>query len=124
MDYDMQNDWLLVKTRRLIPNEIISFIEDVFQIIEIRGKVGNLRGITFEVRTKEKNHSVPHVHAKYGNHSISIDIENGIILAGNLPPSQQRQAKEWVKKNKSFLLGEWSNIAITATSITTKSRLD
>jgi hypothetical protein len=33
-------------------------------------------------------------------------------------------AVEWVKKNRDRLLDEWANIVFTATSITTKSRME
>ena len=123
MPYDFQNDWVLLKDRDSIPKEIVCFLEDVFQIMEIRERVGTIRGIRFEVRTSEQNHNKPHVHAEYDKYAISIDIENGEILAGNLPSSQKRKAVHWVKDNKDYLLGKWSDIAVSATSITTKSRM-
>lgn len=123
MAYDFQNDWLMLKARNTVPKEIVSFLEDVFQIMEIRERVGTVRGIKFEVRSREQNHNKPHVHAEYDKYAVSIGIETGEILAGNLPSNQQSKAVRWVKDHKDFLLGKWSDIAITATSITTKSRL-
>ena len=64
-DYDYRNDWMILKAKGMIPGEIVSFIEKTFQIMEIREKVGEIRGIRFEVRTKEGNHTIPHVHAEY-----------------------------------------------------------
>ena len=123
MPYDFQNDWLILKAKGIIPNEIVGFLEDVFQIMEIRERVATIRGIKFEVRSKEQNHNKPHIHAEYDKYAISIDIETGEVLAGNLPASQQSKAIRWVKDNKDFLLGKWSDIAVSATSITTKSRI-
>ena len=123
INYDFSKDWLMIKVKNELPSEIISFMEDVFQIMEIRERVGTVRGIKLEVRPREQNHNLPHVHAKYDKYEISIAIETGEILAGNLPPSQKKTAIRWVRDNKDSLLGKWSEIAITATSITTKSRL-
>lgn len=123
MEYDLEKEWRLLKAKNAFPEEIVSFMEDVFQIMEIRERVGTVRGIKFEVRSREQNHNRPHVHAEYDKYTISIEIETGEILAGNLPKSQQGKAVKWVKENKDYLLGKWSNLAITATSIMTKSRL-
>ncbi len=123
MVYDLKNDWRLLKAKNAFPEEIVSFMEDIFQIMEIRERVGTVRGIKFEVRSREQNHNRPHVHAEYDKYAISIEIETGEILAGNLPKSQQGKAVKWVKDNKDYLLGKWSDLAITATSIMTKSRL-
>ena len=78
------------------PKEIISFLDSVFEIIEIRGRVGYKNGITFVIRTDEKKHHILHVHATYGKYNISIEIETGKVLAGNLPTKNQRLAVEWV----------------------------
>ena len=122
-DYNFQNDWMLVKARGTVPEEIVSFMESTFLIMEIRERVGEIRGIKFEVRTKEGNHTIPHVHAIYDKYNVSIEIESGKILAGNLPRSQQKIASDWVLSNKENLLGKWSSISVTATSMLTKSRL-
>lgn len=118
-----QNEWRSVKARGLVPFEIVSFLESTFQITEIRERVGKIRGIKFEVRSKEGNHTIPHVHAEYDNYQVSIEIETGKILAGNLPKSQHRTASDWVLNNKEMLLGKWNSLSITATSVMTKSRL-
>ena len=47
------------------PKEIISFLQDVFEIYEIRQRVGDSKGIVFRVRTNEGNHVLPHVHAAW-----------------------------------------------------------
>ena len=50
MPYDFQNDWLLLKARGRIPKEIVGFMEDVFQIVEIRERVGTIRGVNVKPR--------------------------------------------------------------------------
>ena len=122
-EYNSKNEWILQKARRMIPPEIISFMENVFQIYEIRERVGAVRGIRFEVRTRENNHNRPHVHAEYDKYSVVVDIENAEVIDGNLPKSQRRIAEAWVKDNQDMLLEKWNNIAITAVSKMTKSSL-
>ena len=106
------------------PNEINSFLDNVFEICELRAQVDFKNGIIFIIRTNEKNHSLPHVHAEYGKYSISIEIKTGKVLAGNLPKKNQKRAVEWVLKNKEKLLNDWRHIAISAVSVSTASALD
>ncbi len=122
-DYNFQNDWRIIKAKNEIPEEIISFMEEVFLIMEIRERLAVIRGIKFEVRSREQNHSIPHIHASYDKYEISIAIPDGKILAGNLPKKQQKIAEEWVKMHADELLGKWNSFAMSATSIMTKSRL-
>ena len=115
-------EWLSAK--RNIPTEIVDFINTIFELIEIRGKIGTSEGVEFSIRTNEANHTIPHVHAKYGEYEISISLEDGRILAGNLPPKRTAIATKWVQSNKEKLMTSWNNIAISATSSTTKSRIN
>lgn len=116
-------DWTLAKAKSKYPYEITQFIDELFQILEVRQRVGETKGIVFEVRTKEKNHNIPHLHAKYGEFNISIEIETGKKLAGNLPDKQYKTAKKWIYEHKDKLLNDWSGIVISAKSETTKSKL-
>lgn len=122
-DYNFQNDWRMIKAKKEIPDEIIFFMDDVFLITEIRERLEIVRGIKFEVRSREQNHSIPHIHASYDKYEISIAIPDGRVLAGNLPTKQQRLAVDWVKAHADELLGKWSSFAMSATSIMTKSRI-
>ena len=86
--YDMRNDWRIIRCS--VPQEIVVFLNKVFLLEEIRRRVGKINGITFEVRSQEQNHSIPHVHASYGEYSVSIAIEDGRIMSGNLPKSMKK----------------------------------
>ena len=48
--------------------------ENVFDIIRQRVRVGEIKSITFEIRTKEQGHNVPHIHAAYEDNNISISL--------------------------------------------------
>lgn len=119
---DMRKDWIFIQ--HTIPQEIATFLEDAFFIVEIRQRVGETNGISFQVRSREHNHSIPHVHASYGEYEVSIAIEDGKILSGNLPAKREKLASEWVKENKEKLLADWKNYTLSATAIMTKSLLN
>lgn len=112
-------EWIIRKIFE--PQEIVEFIDSVFDLVEIRAIVGKLNGISFVVHSNEQNHNIPHVHAQYGEYEISIAIESGEVLAGNIPPQNLKRAVKWVKKNKEKLLSAWKDYALSANSSTTKS---
>ena len=117
----MEEYWRIKHT---VPEEIVKFLSNVFEIYEIRGQVGHKDGIKFIVHTMEQNHAVPHIHAEYGEYQISIALEDQKILAGNLPKSKQQIAQRWVRDHKDELYSKWSNIAISAVSSMTMTRLN
>ena len=114
-------EWMIKRLNE--PKEIISFLEEVFEITEIRGLVGKVKGISFVVHSNEQNHCIPHVHAKYGKYEISIAIESGEVLAGNLPSKNQKKAIDWVLSNKKKLLSDWNNYSLSAVSNHTQSMI-
>ncbi len=118
-----KNEWTLLKATDQVPMEISNFIDSIFQVLEIRKKVCKVNGIVFEVHTNEKNHTLPHVHAEYGEFNISILIDTAEVLSGNLPKKQEKIAVQWVKEHKALLLDEWSTYSISAVSSTTESLL-
>ena len=113
-----------LQARFTIPKEIITFIDSVFEVYEIRALAGEARGIVFEIRTKEHNHTIPHVHAVYGEYNISIAIGTGEILSGNLPRKNRRIAVDWVLAHQNELMTKWKDIAVSAISYSTKTFLD
>jgi hypothetical protein len=51
-------------------------------------------------------HGVPHFHAVYGEHEVSIEIESGVVH-GALPPRALRLVLEWAKLHKAELIENW-----------------
>ena len=47
----------------------------------------------FEI--EEKHHS-PHIHVRYPGYRASIAIDDGGLLAGELPPKQLSMVQVWV----------------------------
>lgn len=54
-----------------------------------------------------KQHHVPHIHAKYAELEASIDIAEGEILAGQLLRKQLRLVQAWIELNRDELMADW-----------------
>ncbi|MDK2980218.1 MAG: hypothetical protein PWQ55_565 [Chloroflexota bacterium] len=72
-------------------------------------KVGELRGVKLFIYPKEQGHNEPHLHAEYQGGNVSISLVTFEILAGNIPPKQQKLAVDWCKKNQTILEKHWDN---------------
>ena len=53
------------------------------------------------------DHTLPHVHAKYGGQRISLAIEDARILAGDLPGRALTLLLEWLALHRDELLADW-----------------
>ena len=107
-------EWIIKRLKE--PIDIVEFINQVFELYEIRGQVGRINGISFIVHSNEQNHSIPHIHAKYGEYEISVAIITGEILAGNLPKKNRKIAVDWVLNHKKQLLSDWNNGSMKSSS--------
>lgn len=54
-----------------------------------------------------KNHNIPHVHAKYAEFEASISIIDGEILAGEMPQKQLRLVQAWIEIYRDELMADW-----------------
>lgn len=50
------------------------------------------------------DHNPPHFHIKYGEFKAKIDINNGAITRGKLPPKARLLTEEWRLIHKKELL--------------------
>lgn len=53
-----------------------------------------------------REHGVPHFHAVYGGHEISVEVETGRIH-GQFPPRALKLVIEWRDLHKAELLENW-----------------
>ncbi len=53
-----------------------------------------------------REHGVPHFHAVYGEHEISVEVETGRIH-GAFPPRALKLVIEWNALHQSELLENW-----------------
>jgi hypothetical protein len=58
------------------------------------------------------HHNVPHIHAKYAEFEASISIEEGEMLAGDLPRKQLRLVQAWIELHRDELRADWE-LAVT-----------
>jgi len=54
-----------------------------------------------------ERHSTPHLHARYGEHQVTLSIATGDVLAGSLPTQQLRLVQAWVELRRKQLEGDW-----------------
>lgn len=59
-----------------------------------------------------QHHNIPHFHAKYAEFEASIRIEDGEILAGQLPRKQLRLVQAWTELHQDELQADWE-LAVT-----------
>lgn len=90
-----------------VPINIKYEIKSWFPVIEYRDQVYREFGILVEVRSREQPHKgAPHVHAEYQGYEVSVNILTTEVV-GNLPSKQLERVKEFINKNREFLLEKW-----------------
>ena len=53
------------------------------------------------------DHSPPHLHARYGRAKAVINLSNGEVIGGELPPVATRLVREWVLSRRAELEDNW-----------------
>ncbi|WP_434358702.1 DUF4160 domain-containing protein [Parasalinivibrio latis] len=61
-------------------------------------------GLIIEWRTRD--HPPPHVHARYGDFEVMIEVKSGKVT-GRMPPKQLKSACQWVEENRQDILLQW-----------------
>jgi hypothetical protein len=51
-------------------------------------------------------HGLPHFHAVYGDHEVSVEIQSGIVH-GEFPTRGLRLVLEWAELHRTELLDNW-----------------
>lgn len=54
-----------------------------------------------------QEHGVPHFHAVYGEHEISVEVQSGTVH-GKLPPKALRHVLEWTDLHKDERFANWA----------------
>jgi len=53
-----------------------------------------------------KHHNLEHIHARDGEFEASIGIEDGEVLAGELPRKQLRLVQAWIELHRDELMAD------------------
>lgn len=64
-------------------------------------------GIIIRMYFQQAEHNPPHIHAIYGDNVAAIEIQDGGILEGDLPPKALAMVREWVEIHKGDLMQMW-----------------
>ena len=65
---------------------------------------GILVSIYFEASEK---HHAKHIHVRYSGHNASIAIDDGRVLAGELPTKQLKLVQAWIEIHQDELFADW-----------------
>lgn len=52
-------------------------------------------------------HNKPHIHVDYSGHTASVGIDDGEILAGELPVPILRLVQQWIGEHQDELYDRW-----------------
>lgn len=52
-------------------------------------------------------HKLPHIHAKYQNEEVVIQIPEGNVLEGVVPTSKMKLIEAWIEIHKDELMANW-----------------
>ncbi len=54
-----------------------------------------------------KQHKLPHIHARYQSEEAIISIPDGNILEGTLPVNKMKLVQAWIEIHKEELIANW-----------------
>lgn len=55
-----------------------------------------------------KQHHVPHIHVEYQGAEAVVDITEGELIDGHLPPAKLKMVLAWIEIHRDELLADWS----------------
>lgn len=67
-------------------------------------EISRFLGIVIGMHYSE--HGVPHFHAVYGEHKVSVEVKSGVVH-GNFPTRALRHVREWASLHRAELLANW-----------------
>ena len=54
-----------------------------------------------------QHHNLPQLHARYAEFEASIGIDDGEMLAGQIPRKQLRLVQAWIELHRDELMADW-----------------
>lgn len=68
-------------------------------------EIARFDGISIFIRFDD--HRLPHFHATYAEHDVSIGIADLNVLQGKLPRTQMQKVLAWARDNQNELYKTW-----------------
>lgn len=62
------------------------------------------------IRMNFSEHEPPYFHAEYQGYKAAIDLNTGIIMAGEMPKNAEKLIRIWTRSHKTELLENWERI--------------
>ncbi|MFA6020239.1 MAG: DUF4160 domain-containing protein [Rhodospirillales bacterium] len=53
-------------------------------------------------------HNLPHIHVEFGDFKAVVALDNGEVLAGNLPGSKLKLVHAWIEIHREELSADWT----------------
>ena len=72
--------------------------------------------IIFMYFMDNKEHNLPHIHAKYQEFEAVFELEDGNIIKGGFPKNKTKLVQAWIELHKDELKANWE-LAITGNHI-------
>ena len=57
------------------------------------------------------DHGIPHCHGIYGDYAGAFNLQDGELLAGQMPPKQAKKIKGFILSNLEELLEIWNELS-------------
>ena len=54
-----------------------------------------------------KQHKLPHIHVKYQDDEVVVQIPDGIVLDGDIPNSKMKLLQAWIELHQDELMADW-----------------
>jgi hypothetical protein len=54
-----------------------------------------------------KMHYLPHIHAKYQDNEVVVEIPEGKVLEGEIPSNKLKLVLAWIEIHKEELMANW-----------------
>lgn len=54
-----------------------------------------------------KKHHVPHIHVKYQDDEVVVQIPDGLVLEGKIPINKMKLLQAWIELHKEELMADW-----------------
>lgn len=64
-------------------------------------------GMIIKMYFRQSEHNPPHFHVKFGEYLAIFDIQENVMIEGNLPKKEQKLINEWVDLHQEELMEIW-----------------